>query len=447
MLSLSQKDRDRLVILHQVHQGQLSVSEGARRAGVGLRHFRRLLRRLEHEGDAVVIHGLRGRASNRGLDPALREKALARAREVLYRDFGPTLLSEHLARDPAIGPVHPATLRLWMIQAGLWTPTARGQRHRKKRERRAACGELVLMDTSIHPWLEDRSTEEIVLIALIDDATSRLYARFFPRDTGAANRQLIVDYLQTHGRMGALYTDRASHFQAHFRAKQRKEADEAEALTLIRRALDALEIELILALSPQAKGRVERLFKTLQDRLIKEMRITGIASREEANGFLDEVFVPFWNERFTVEAREPTDAHRALEQNVDLLRLFAETQTRVIRADFTFRYQNVHYQIEQTEADARMPKSRITIEQRLDGSVRYRWRERSLVTTALAQAPEPPRPEPKPRATPPVRPVPADHPWRKNPIRVGRGRFTPGVASAALRPDTPPRGEIASISP
>jgi hypothetical protein len=447
MLTMSQRDRDRLVILHQVRQGQLSVCEGARRAGLGTRHFRRLLRRFEADGDRVVVHGLRGRTSNRRLDEDLREKALAKAREPLYRDFGPTLLSEHLARDPAIGPVHPATLRLWMIEAGLWSPSPRGQRHRKRRERRAAYGELVLMDTSIHPWLEERSPEEIVLIALIDDATSRLYARFFPRDTGAANRQLIVDYLQAHGRMGALYTDRASHFQAHFRAKQRRENDEPEALTLIRRALDALEIELILALSPQAKGRVERLFKTLQDRLIKEMRIAGIASLEAANGFLEEVFLPFWNERFVVEPREATDAHRPLPEGVDLLGHFAETEARVIRSDFTFRYRNQHFQIEQTEADARMPKSRITIEQRLDGSVRYRWQERALVPTALAQAPEPPRPEPKPRAAPPVRPVPADHPWRKNPIRVGRARFTPVVASAALRPDTPPLGEVVSTSP
>jgi hypothetical protein len=224
------------------------------------------------------------------LEAGLREKALGKSRQELYRDFGPTLLSEHLERDPLIGYVSPSTLRLWMIEDGLWKVKRQGKRHRTRRERRAAFGEMVLMDTSIHAWLEDRSSEEIVLIALIDDATSRLTARFFPRDTGAANRQLIVDYLQSHGRMGALYTDRAGHFKVHFRAKQRREQDQEEALTLIRRALDALDIELILALSPQAKGRVERLFKTLQDRLIKEMRVAGIASMEQANGFLQEVF-------------------------------------------------------------------------------------------------------------------------------------------------------------
>lgn len=444
MLNLSQKDRDRLVILHQIHQGQLSVSEGARRAHLSVRHLRRVMRRFESEGDPVVVHALRERASNRRLSQSLRERALTKARHPLYHDFGPTLLSEHLARDPEIGFVHPSTLRLWMIEEGLWTPQARRERHRKRRERRAAWGELVLMDTSIHAWLEDRSGEEIVLIAMIDDATSRLSARFFPRDTGAANRQAIIDYLQRHGRMGALYTDRAGHFQNHYRVTRRRENDQEEALTIIHRALNALEIELILALSPQAKGRVERLFKTLQDRLLKEMRIEGIGCLDEANRFLEEVFIPFWDGRFTVQPREPTDAHRSLLPEVDLLRLFAESEERVIRPDFTFRYANIHYQIEAPEADPRMPKSKLILEHRLDGSVRYRWQQRYLTPTALPRAPEPARPEPKPRFIPPPRPAPADHPWRKNPIRVGRGRFTPVEASAALRPDSPARLDVVS---
>lgn len=446
MLTLSQKERDRLVHLRLAREGQISVAEGARRAGIGRRHFRRMLRRFEAGGDAVVVHGLRGRASNRRLPESVRERALQKARQPLYHDFGPTLLSEHLARDPEIGSVHPATLRRWMIAEGLWKPAAQGKRHRKRRERRAAFGELVLMDTSIHPWLEERFGQEIVLIALIDDATSRLTARFFPRDTGAANRQMIVDYLQAHGRMGALYTDRASHFKANWRAKQRKEADEPEALTLIRRVLDALEIELILALSPQAKGRVERLFGTLQDRLVKELRVAGITTMEDANRFLDEVFLPFWEERFTVEPREQADAHRALD-DIDLMRLFAETDERVIREDFTFRYRNVYLQIEEREAEPRMPGSRITIEHRLDGSVRYRWRDTYLEPRPLPGKPERKqqqvREEPsvqKPPSKPAPRPLSPDHPWRRYPIRVGRAAAA-GVSAA------PPLRSGAALTP
>lgn len=423
MLTLTQKERDRLVIVHQVAEGLLTMEEAARRYGVGLRHMRRVMRRFEREGDRYVIHGLRDRPSNRSLPTELRAKALTKAREELYGDFGPTLLSEHLERDPEIGWVDPSTLRLWMITEELWEPKKRKHRHRRRRERRSAFGEMVLMDTSIHPWLEGRSDEEIVLIALIDDATSRLYCRFFPRDTGAANRQLLVEYLERFGRMGAVYADRAGHFQVHFRSKQRRKRDQAEALTLIERGLSELDIELIRALSPQAKGRVERLFGTLQDRLIKEMRVAGISSMAEANRFLEEVFIPFWDPRFSVEPAEAVDAHRALSPDLDLLRVFAETEERVIRSDFTFRYKNQHYQIEESQAHGAMPKSRVVIERRLDGSTRVRWKEGYLKPVAIAgrpARPAPPKPEPTPRPQRSGRPIPPDHPWRKHPILVGR---------------------------
>ena len=445
MLKLSQTDRDRLVVLHQVQQGQLSPAEGARRAGLGARHFRRLRRRFGQEGDAAVVHGLRGRPSNRRMSEEVREAALAKARQPLYSDFGPTLLSEHLARDGA-AEVAASTLRRWMIEEGLWKPARQGKRHRRRRERRAAFGELVLMDTSVHPWLEGRCGEEIVLIAMIDDATSRLRARFFPRDTGAANRQMIVEYLHAHGRMGELYTDQASHFKVNWRAQQRREQDAPEALTLIRRALDALEIDLILALSPQAKGRVERLFKTLQDRLVKELRVKGITTMEAANRFLDEEFLPFWEERFTVEPREATDALRPLPEGVDLLSLFAETDERVIREDFTFRYANRHFQIEKAEAEPRMPGSKVIIEHRLDGSTRYRWRESYLEPRPLPsernRTPPPKQVEATASESPKPRPVhkPApDHPWRRyarRPQAVGSAgpplRSSPALPTAVL---------------
>jgi hypothetical protein len=296
------------------------------------------------------------------------------------------------------------------------------------------------MDTSIHPWLEDRSAEEIVLIALIDDATSRLFARFFPRDTGMANRELLIDYLHAHGRMGALYTDRASHFQANWQASARRARDEEEALTVLRRGLDALEIELILALSPQAKGRVERLFGTLQDRLLKEMRVRRISALPEANTFLQESFLPFWNERFVAEPAALTDAHRPLPPDVDLLALFADVEERVIRNDFTFRFQNRHFQIEQAQADPLMPGSRLAIERRVDRSTHFRWKERYLNPTPLKAAPKAPPPEPRPRKPPPPRPLPADHPWRRFPIRVGRGRFTPVPITKDGNHPQPPLG-------
>lgn len=271
------------------------------------------------------------------------------------------------------------------------------------------------MDSSEHDWLEGRGPDELSLVAMIDDATSELFAYFFPRDTGLANRLVLTRYLRQHGRMGALYVDRASHFgnwrSPHGSRNAGEDPEPVMVNSIIRRGLETLEVELIIALSPQAKGRVERLFGTLQDRLTKEMRIAAVSSLGEANQFLQEVFIPFWQDRFTVPAAQPTDAHRSLPDRLDLNLLFAETETRVLREDFTFRYQNQHWQIDQSEANYLRPKQRITIERRLDGSTHYRCGTRYLHPTFfVAPVPAPPKPR-----TPPPPPVhPATHPWRRS---------------------------------
>jgi hypothetical protein len=446
MLTMSVKERDRLVVVRQVVEKELTVTRGAEVLGLGRRQLHGILRRYGEEGDRGLIHRALGKRPNNTKSEAFRLMVLERAREDVFYDFGPTLLAEHLGRDPEIGEINPHTLRRWMIDEGLWTRKRKRLRHRRRRTRRSAFGELVQMDTSIHDWLESRSSEEIVLVAMIDDATSRLLARFFPRDTGAANRALIIDYLERFGRMGALYTDRASHFTGHFHASSRRAKDLQEAMTLIRRAPELLDIALIRALSPQAKGWVERAFGTMQDRLLKELRVANVCSLDGANRFLDEQFLPFWNQRYTVEAADPVDAHRPLPRGVDLQRLFADEDRRVIGQDFTFRYRNRYYQIERHQADARMPKTKITIERRLDGSVRYRWRERYLLPSDLGRTKPPPLPKPKPTPKPRRKPTPPpltpDHPWKRYPLKVGkndpnRRRRNVASAPAALRPNSP----------
>lgn len=422
MLTLSLRDRDRVSVVRQVHEGRLGSAEAALRLGVSARQLRRMRRRWEREGDASVVHRGRGRPSNRRLRSELRERALEMARDPLYEDFGPTLLSEHLAADSRGGPAHPSTVRRWLVEAGVWKVERHRRKHRRRRPRRSAPGEMVLMDSSEHDWLEGRGADELSLIAMLDDATSELVARFYPRDTGLANREVLACYLAAHGRMGALYVDRASHF-GNWRSPSgsRTAGDDADPVminSIIRRGLEQLEIELILALSPQAKGRVERAFGTLQDRLIKEMRVAGVSSLEEANRFLEEVFTPFWNRRFTVAPQEPRDAHRPLPSGTDLNALFAETQTRSLRQDFTFRFRNEVWQIEEADAVGLRPRQTITIERRLDGTWHYRCGDR-YVSPVRFSAPTPP---PKPRARPrpePNRP-PADHPWRTRPFVVRR---------------------------
>ncbi len=418
---MSQKERDRLGVLRQVRDGLVSARRGAELVGLTPRHFRRLRRRWAIEGDRAVIHGLRGRRSNRALSAELRARVIACVREPVFSDFGPTLLAEHLSTDPEIGELSAYTLRLWMIEEGLWKPRRRGARHRKARPRRAAVGELIQWDSSEHAWFEDRMAGRQVLIQMHDDATNRLMmARFVARDNGAANRQIAIDYLRRWGRPLAFYTDKAGHFGQKTRPVSDialAERDPKLTESIIRTALTELNVELILAHSPQAKGRVERNFGTSQDRLVKEMRVHGISTLDEANEYLEEVYIPLWNDRFAVDPAEPRDVHRKLSKRIDLERLFAETLTRSIGNDFTIRYKNRRLQISKRQARGIRPGQKVTIELRLDGSTRYRWKNRYLDLDVVANAEKRRTAKSTPSQRKPKRPPPKpgpDHPWKKN---------------------------------
>jgi hypothetical protein len=406
-----------------------------------------------------VIHGLRDRRSNRAAPADLRARVLARVQEPVFRDFGPTLLAEHLGRGAEIGELNPHTLRGWMIEEGRWKPRRRGARHRKARPRRRALGELIQWDSSEHEWFEKRVAGRQVLIQMHDDATNRLMmARFVPRDNGPANRQIAIDYLRRWGRPLAFYTDKAGHFGRRTRPGPRsdlplEERDPLDTTSVIRAALRELNVELILAHSPQAKGRVERNFGTSQDRLVKELRVLGISTFEEANRYLEEVYVPFWNERFAVEPAEPRDVHRRLPKRFDLESLFAETLTRTIGHDFTITYKGRKFQIAKSQARGIRPGQKLTIELRLDGSTRYRWKNRYLDLDVVAKA-APARRKPKKTAAakpapPPPKPGP-DHPWRRhgrliaNPRAIAKHRRT----TAASQPPLPtPSEEGAFVQP
>ena len=412
-MDLSLKERDRISVLRQVSEGVLTAAAGAVRIGVTPRHVRRLLRKFEAEGDEAVVHGLRGRRSNRALPQEVRERVLEVAVDPLYRDFGPTLLAEHLERSFELC-VSSETLRHWMMEAGLWTRRRRRAKHRSRRPRRAALGELGQWDSSVHAWLEDRAAGDQVMISIHDDATSRLMmARFVERDDGAENRRAIIAYLRSHGRPVAVYTDHAGHF-GQWLSEKEKRTD-----TIIARALGELGVEVILAGSPQAKGRVERSFGTAQDRLIKEMRVAGICTLGAANRFLADYWVPFWNERFAVQPRDVRDAHRPLPPGVDLEALFAETETRKVARDFTIRFKNRYWQIPEREAAGLRPGAEVIVERRLDGELRFRLGDRYLAVESLGKTPPPavaakasPAKAAKPRPKPP-KPGP-DHPWRRD---------------------------------
>ncbi len=419
-IALSGRERERLKVVHEIRQGHLKQVEASRRLRLSVRQVRRLQRRVEAEGDRGLVHRLRGRPSNRRIDPARRERTLAEVR-ARYRDFGPTLAIEKLA-DVKLR-VSRETLRKWMIEAGLW----RARRKRLKtvhvwRERRAAFGELVMMDSSPFRWLEARGPE-LHLIALIDDATSRIWGRFAAHDSTLENLEALGGWLTRHGRPLALYTDKDSLFVTSRALRPDEELQGRRPPTQFGRALEELGIEWIAAHSPQAKGRIERLFATLQDRLVKEMRLAGISTVEQANRFWEEVFIPFWEQRFTVLPRSSRDAHRALQREHRLEQILSVRQRRSVARDYTLRWRGQTWGIPRAQVRAGLRGATVEIEQRLEGTLWVRFRGSYLSLQPCAPpgfstspsglrppglAEKPKEPKPKSKYIPPP-----DHPWRR----------------------------------
>jgi hypothetical protein len=403
---MTQRDRDRLVVLKKAEKKLIGQGQAARELGITARQIRRLLRRLKKDGDKAVIHKLRGRPSNRKTDGKTGEKIVRILSEEVYRDFGPTLASEYLAdkHDTRIGR---EALRQVMISAGLWR--ARGQKVdavHQWRERRSCRGELIQWDTSTHDWLEARG-ETIYLIHMIDDATSELTARFVRHDSTEENMRVLRFYLERHGRPVAFYTDKASLFQTAVKAPRYAEAarDRPELPpTQIGRALRELSIVWIAAHSPQAKGRVERSFQTAQDRLVKGLRVAGVTTLEDGNRYLDDEFLPWWNQHLVVTPANPSDAHRTLDKTCDLNAILSAVETRQVTSDYTLRFQGKIYRIGRADVRPGLRGGHVRIEVRLDGSVHARFQERYL---AIEECLPQPRQQPPVRIKPPVRHLPS----------------------------------------
>src|SRR6267143_1254977 len=416
-IALSQRERDRLRVLQDVEQGHLTQVEAAGRIHLCDRQVRRLLLRLREQGDRAMLHGLRGRPSNRKFAVTFEQKVLARIRQ-RYADFGPTLAAEHLAQEGL--PVSRETLRKWMTQAAFWRP--RSQRVKKIhvwRQRRGSFGELVMQDSSPFRWLEDRGPA-CQLIALIDDATSRIWARFTKHDTTEENLRTLGGWLRRYGRPLAHYTDKNSIFRSSRRAGIGEQLQGEEARSQFGRALKELGIEWIAAQSPQAKGRIERLFETLQDRLVKEMRLAGIDGIESANHFLEMRFLPEWEERFTVAPRHPRNAHRRLGREHPLEEILSVRVVRKMADDHTVTWDGHRWGLPREEICVGLRGAQVEIERRLDGSHWLRFRNRYL---RLRHCPEPaPRAVSPSGLRPPVltanqqsrvyKSAPPNHPWR-----------------------------------
>jgi transposase len=370
-LELSANERDRLKVLHEVNEGHLKQKQGAEQLGVSERGFRKMLRRFREKGDAAVVHGLRNRRSNRRLAEDKASAAVAAVKRD-YSDFGPTLAAEYLKKDRVIA-VSRETLRQLLIREGLWEAKLRKVRQvHVWRPRRSCRGELIQWDTSIHAWLEKRGPEKMYLIALIDDATSTLFARFVPADSTEHHMKVLWAYIERYGRPQAVYTDKASLYQPTLAPGWKEEEPGPKTETQLGRAFRELGMEWIAAHSPQAKGRIERCFGTLQDRLVKGLRKAGAATMDEANQYLEAEFLPEWNGRFVVNAASEVDAHRAVGEALCLESILGHVETRRVMNDYTIAWEGKHWQIARERIRPGLRGSTIRIEARLDGRLMAR---------------------------------------------------------------------------
>lgn len=407
---MSTRDRDWLKVLHEVKRGHLTQRGAAQQLGITDRWVRKLLVRIKQEGDGGIVHRLRGRESNRRLPERLRAKVLKLVK-AKYRDFGPTLACEYLAQDDGV-EVSKETLRQLLMVAGI----RRGKRRRVEevhvwRPRRSCRGELVQWDTSVHDWLEGRGPR-LYLVAMIDDASSQAYGRFVKADSTEENLRVLWGYREHWGRPVEFYTDKSSLFTVNRPAVEAADEAVPEEWTQIGRALRELGIGWIAAHSPQAKGRVERFFGTAQDRLVKGLRLAQADSLESAQTYLEQEYLPQWNQNFTRVPEGSTDAHRPLRAEHQLAAILSHVEERFVSADYTIRYQGKIYQIARGNIRPGLRGGRVRVEQRLDGSLAVKFCQYDLSVAECRVPPKTPTP-PKPVRAQKPRPK-AAHNWMKD---------------------------------
>jgi transposase len=376
ILIMSGKERKRMVVLAEVKRGKLSVAAAGRLLGVCYRQAKRIWRRFKEKGDAGLVHRNRGKPGPRRKTAKLRGQVLARYRE-RYPDFGPTLAAEKLEEEGL--RVDHETLRRWLVAKGLWSSGRKRQQHRSWRERRECFGQMVQMDGSHHDWFEGRR-DKAVLMVMVDDATNRTRARFSEEETTRAAYDVFDGWVRKNGLPGSLYVDRDSIYRCERVATVAEQLDCQEPQTQFGRAMEQLGVEVIMAHSPQAKGRVERRNGLLQDRLVKELRLAGVSDLGAANEFLEQKFLPALNQRFTLAARSSVDAHRQGSWN--LREVLSWEERRVVAKDWTVAWANRWFQIEAQHEVLSLAGRRVTVRQLRCGTVqmlyngvKLRWKE------------------------------------------------------------------------
>lgn len=416
-IRMSKRERNWLVELRLVAEGKEKLKDAQAKLGGSYRNAKRRLRRLREEGDAGLVHKSRGHPSNRAKPGQVKEQALGLYREHLM-GWGPTQAAEKLEEWGVV--VDHETLRRWLLKEGLWARARKRKAHRRRRERKEHFGELVQMDGSFHLWLPG-SERQICLMVMVDDATGRVWARFFEEETTLAAMELLGRWAELYGIPCALYTDGKSVYVPDDNALQRARDRGEAALTQFGKACARLDIRIIRARSPQAKGRVERMNGTLQNRLVKELALRKITRIENANAFLDGDYLESLNQKFARLPASETDYHRPIPEGEELQASLAIEETRTVGNDWTVRHNNGLYQI--TGPNHRLPpaKGTVTVRQRLDGSLHMYYRNQEVRFSPIASRPAPPKTAPARTEARTKWVPPPNHPWRGRFVVPGAG--------------------------
>lgn len=408
---LTNREQDRYDIIRSCSDGDITNKEASTRLGIKIRQVQYLKRAIEEDGKQGIVHKLKLKPAHNATEENTIDKVIKFFKNKKHNDFGPTFANEKLKN---IGiTLSSETLRSIMVKEKIWKPKKRRgpQIHREWRERMSTSGELIQFDGCYHDWFEN-DTEEC-LLAAIDDATGNIVHAVFEDNEGvSAVFRFWWTYIETYGRPKAIYLDKFSTYKINHKNAE----DNPEFITQFQRAMNELDIRVICAHSPEGKGRVERLFLTLQDRMIKEMRLADIKKRKDANDFISKIYIPDHNSKFSVTARSNNDSHRILTDDLKkkLPSIFSIKSKRKVNNDYTIQFKNEWFQLNYTQNTSVYKRDKVIIEERLDGSIYIKLKEIYLEYHKL---PERPKKVNVPvvaltSKTPTWRPA-KNHPWKK----------------------------------
>lgn len=422
-ITMTKREIKRYDLIKKLISKEINGTEAAEVLDLSVRHTKRLKAKVRKQGAAGLVHASRGKSGNRKI-PEHEKQKIIRLLHKQYADFKPGLATEKLTEKHGIIR-DPKTIRHIMIAERLWKPKRKKENtHRAWRQRKAHFGEMIQFDGSYEHWLEDRGgTGEMCLLAGIDDATGIITKAKFATDEGVFPVfGFWKEYIAAHGKPYSIYVDKFSTYKMN----RRTAVENHDTKTQFERAMSELNIEPITAHSSQAKGRVERLFHTLQDRLIKEMRLANISTKEEANKFLAKEFLPKFNARFSVEPRSQPNLHKKVNRTEikKLESILCRQYKRTVRNDWTVSYHKQWYQLSKEQVVRVCKKDQIIVEERLDGTIHFRLRGKYLDCELLPERPQNAhkkrdwviaagqKPVPKSKRKSNWKPA-ANHPWKR----------------------------------